>query len=116
MGPSGAPGRLSVLSSLVIALVLQPATTWAQTAPSVAPVPPEMQAARQASPVVDAVRDPAAATRAVAGGGTNQLAWRACALPELPTRECAELGVPLNYREPQGAMISLTVGRVPATD
>jgi pimeloyl-ACP methyl ester carboxylesterase len=66
--------------------------------------------------VVDAVRDPAAGALTVAGGVADQLAWRACATTELPTRECAEFVVPLSYREPQGATISLAVARVPASD
>src|SRR5438105_782840 len=107
MGRRGAPGRLMALSSLVITLVIQPATTWSQTAPPFAPFPPETQAALQHIQVGDAVRAPAPGTRAVAGGVADQLAWRACATPELPTRECAELSVPLSYREPQGATISL---------
>ena len=62
------------------------------------------------------MRDPVRGTHAAAGGVADQLAWRACATTELPTRECAELVVPLSYREPQGATISLAVARVPATD
>jgi pimeloyl-ACP methyl ester carboxylesterase len=116
MGRCRAPGRLVVLSSLVIALVLQPATIWSQTPPPFAPFPPETPAALPHSQVVDAVRDAAAGTFTVAGGVADQLAWRACATTELPTRECAEFVVPLSYREPQGATISLAVARVPATD
>jgi len=41
MGLRGAPGRLVVMSSLAIALVIQPATIWSQTPSPVAPVPPE---------------------------------------------------------------------------
>jgi pimeloyl-ACP methyl ester carboxylesterase len=66
--------------------------------------------------VVEAVRDPAAATPAAAGGVPGQITWRACPTDELPARECGELAVPLSYREPQGATIALAVGRVPATD
>jgi pimeloyl-ACP methyl ester carboxylesterase len=116
MGRHGIPGRLVVLSSLAIALVIQPATTWSQSPPPAAPFPPETPAAPQLLQVVDAVRDSAAGTLTVAGGVADQLAWRPCALAELPTRECAELVVPLSYREPQGATISLAVARVPATD
>src|SRR5437764_15340224 len=106
MGRSSALGRLIVLSSLVIALVLQPATTWSQTPPPFAPVPPETPAAAPHRRAVDAVREAAAGTLTVAGGVADQLAWRPCATTALPTRECAEFVVPLNYREPQGATIS----------
>src|SRR5215207_9202120 len=116
MGRCRAPGRLVVLSSLVIALVIQPATIWSQTPPPSAPFPPETPAALPHSQVVDAVRDRASGTLTVAGGVADQLAWRPCPIPELPTRECGELVVPLNYREPQGATIALAVARVPATD
>src|SRR5205085_4277201 len=98
MGRSGAPGRLLVLSSLVIALVIQPATTWAQTPPPFAPFPPETPAAAQPLQAVDTVREAAAGTLTVAGGVAGQLTWRLCPIPELPTRECAEFVVPLNYR------------------
>src|SRR6187551_1243189 len=46
----------------------------------------------------------------------TEIVWRACATTELPTRECGELTVPLDYDEPDGATISLAVARVPATD
>src|SRR3954470_13307721 len=49
MGRCRAPGRLVVLSSLVIALVLQPATAWSQTPPPFAPFPPETPAAASAA-------------------------------------------------------------------
>jgi len=103
-----------VLSSLVIALVLQPATIWSQSPPPFAPVPPETPAAHLQA--VDAVRGAAAGTLTVDGGVANQLNWRPCATTELPTRECAELVVPLSYREPRGATISVAVARMPATD
>jgi len=45
----------------------------------------------------------------------TEIAWRACATPELPTQECGDLAVPLDYDEPDGATISLAVARVPAT-
>ena len=44
------------------------------------------------------------------------ISWRACASEALPTQECGELEVPLDYDEPDGAMISIAVARVPATD
>ena len=46
----------------------------------------------------------------------TEIVWRACATTELPTRECSELVVPLDYDEPDGATISLAIARVPATD
>src|SRR5436309_13027808 len=112
MGRCRAPGRLMVLSSLVIALVIQPATIWSQTPPPFAPFPPETLAALPHSQVVDAVRDPAAGTLTVAGGVADQLAWRACATPELPTREGAGFVAPLTYRRPPRATPPLAVARV----
>jgi pimeloyl-ACP methyl ester carboxylesterase len=47
---------------------------------------------------------------------SSTIAWRACATPQLSTRECAEFVVPLDYDELQGQTISLAVSRVPATD
>ncbi len=48
MGRYGAPGRLLVMGSLVIALVIQPATTWSQSQPPFpSSFPPETQAALQ---------------------------------------------------------------------
>src|SRR5687767_9030079 len=48
MGRYSAPGRLLVVWSLVIALVIEPATTWAQAQPPFPPpFPPETQAALQ---------------------------------------------------------------------
>jgi hypothetical protein len=38
---------------------------------------------------------------AATSGVSDQLAWRPCPIPELPTRECGELVVPLSYREPR---------------
>src|SRR2546423_15197205 len=106
MGRSGALGRLIVLSSLVIALVIQPATTWSQTPPPFAPFPPETPAAAPHPRAVDAVRDAAVGTLTVAGGVARPLTWRPCATTALPPRGFAEFGAPLNYREPQGAPIS----------
>ena len=51
-----------------------------------------------------------------ATAATSAIAWRPCATPELPTRECATLAVPLDYDEPGGPAIDLAVVRVPATD
>jgi hypothetical protein len=66
--------------------------------------------------VVAGVRDPASWPRAATGEGSDRIAWQPCATAELPTRECGELVVPLSYREPQGATISLAVARVPAAE
>jgi pimeloyl-ACP methyl ester carboxylesterase len=44
------------------------------------------------------------------------ITWQPCTTAELPTRECGELTVPLDYDEPDGATISVAVARVPATD
>lgn len=45
-----------------------------------------------------------------------EIAWRPCPLPELPTRECGGLIVPLDYDEPDGPTISLAVARVSTTE
>ncbi len=45
-----------------------------------------------------------------------EIAWQPCPLPELPTRECGGLIVPLDYDEPDGPTITLAVARVPATE
>jgi pimeloyl-ACP methyl ester carboxylesterase len=44
------------------------------------------------------------------------IAWERCATTELPTQECAEFEVPLDYDEPDGATISLALARVSATN
>ncbi|MDQ3653858.1 MAG: alpha/beta fold hydrolase, partial [Chloroflexota bacterium] len=44
------------------------------------------------------------------------ITWRACGTDGLPTQECGELDVPLDYDELNGPTISLAVSRVPATD
>ena len=55
---------------------------------------------------------------ALASGGRRRIRDRlaACATARLPTQECAEFEVPLDYDEPDGATISLALARVPATD
>lgn len=47
---------------------------------------------------------------------SSTIAWRSCATAELPTRECGEFEVPLDYDEPNGTSISLALSRVPAMD
>ncbi|WP_369357522.1 alpha/beta hydrolase [Streptomyces sp. cg2] len=48
-----------------------------------------------------------------AAAGTPRLAWRSCERPGGPVRqECAELPVPLDYRDPAGPWITLAVSRV----
>jgi pimeloyl-ACP methyl ester carboxylesterase len=44
------------------------------------------------------------------------IAWEACPTAELPTRECGELTVPLDYDEPDGTTITVAVARVPAAN
>lgn len=46
----------------------------------------------------------------------SMLDWQPCATAALPTRQCADFVVPLDYDEPDGPTISLAVSRVPATD
>jgi pimeloyl-ACP methyl ester carboxylesterase len=48
--------------------------------------------------------------------GPPAIAWEPCAIPDLPTQECAAFDVPLDYDEPAGVTITLAVARVPATD
>jgi hypothetical protein len=47
---------------------------------------------------------------------SSKITWQACATPELPTRECGALIVPLDYDEPNGLTVSIAVAQVPATD
>ena len=52
----------------------------------------------------------------VAVVAASDIAWQPCVTDPLPTQECAELAVPLDYDEPDGASITLAVAQVPATD
>ena len=52
----------------------------------------------------------------VAAVAESEIAWQPCATDPLPTQECVEFAVPLDYDEPDGAMITLAVARVSATD
>src|SRR5215216_5030544 len=65
-------------------------------------------------------RDPGARHRRDGGAGRDRtddgIAWRACPIEALPTRECGELTVPLDYDEPDGPAITVAVARAPATD
>lgn len=60
--------------------------------------------------IVPAAAAPGAAATDVA------FAWTPCPIETLPSRECAELIVPLDYSAPAGETISIAVARVPATD
>ncbi|MFD9355061.1 alpha/beta hydrolase [Streptomyces sp. NPDC060031] len=45
--------------------------------------------------------------------GTPRLAWHPCARPDGPAaQECAELPVPLDYRDPAGRQITVAVSRI----
>ena|SRR5215213_9116559 len=44
-----------------------------------------------------------ASTNASASAAEPGITWEACPLPELPTRECATLEVPLDYDESDSA-------------
>ena len=66
--------------------------------------------------VPTAVAAPAVAQATPASAAQSAIAWEPCPLPELPTRECAALVVPLDYDEPDGATIDVAVARAPATD
>ncbi|MEV6954394.1 alpha/beta hydrolase [Streptomyces sp. NPDC051183] len=47
------------------------------------------------------------------GSDTPRLAWHPCARPDGPAaQECAELPVPLDYRDPAGRQITLAVSRI----
>lgn len=54
---------------------------------------------------------PGAAARAPGTSGPA-LAWGPCAGPGLPGQECAELPVPVDYRDPDGPQLPLAVSRV----
>lgn len=56
-----------------------------------------------------------ASSRAQSGSDPG-IAWVPCATDALPTRECGELAVPLDYDELAGPTVSLVVARVPATN
>jgi pimeloyl-ACP methyl ester carboxylesterase len=60
--------------------------------------------------IVSTAKAPGAAAQGVV------FAWTPCPIDKLPSRECAELIVPLDYNAPDGATISIAVARVPATD
>jgi pimeloyl-ACP methyl ester carboxylesterase len=66
--------------------------------------------------VPTAVVATAAPHSAVAVAAESAIAREPCATTELPTQECAELAVPLDYDEPDGATITLAVARVGATN
>src|SRR4051812_29416925 len=58
--------------------------------------------------------------RAAPGGGVEaapapqDLRWSAC--PDVPDAECTSIQVPLNHARPDGAKLTLRVGRLPALD
>ncbi|MDQ4033033.1 MAG: alpha/beta hydrolase, partial [Actinomycetota bacterium] len=52
----------------------------------------------------------------VAAVAASEIAWQPCATSQLPTQECAEFAVPLDYDEPDAATITLAVVRVAATN
>ena len=52
----------------------------------------------------------------VAAVAASEIAWKPCATSQLPTQECAEFAVPLDYDEPDAATITLSLARVSATD
>jgi pimeloyl-ACP methyl ester carboxylesterase len=51
----------------------------------------------------------------VAAGGPNTIPWSNC-YPQFGPFECGRLQVPLDYADPNGTTISLSVIRLPATD
>ena len=51
-----------------------------------------------------------------AGVATPRLDWQPCADPHQAGLDCAYALVPLDYRQPQGRMITLSVIRLPAAD
>jgi pimeloyl-ACP methyl ester carboxylesterase len=66
--------------------------------------------------IVVAAGVPAAAQPPVAG--RPALAWGGCPadLPVHPDQRCAAVRVPVDYRQPHGRHITVTVSRIPATD
>jgi pimeloyl-ACP methyl ester carboxylesterase len=63
--------------------------------------------------VIAAIATPHAA---VAAAAQSEITWQLCATAELPTQECADFGVPLDYDQPEEVTISLAVARVAAAD
>ncbi|MFE6056828.1 alpha/beta hydrolase [Kitasatospora sp. NPDC056446] len=45
-------------------------------------------------------------------GGPGRLAWSACQGQADPRQQCADLSVPLDYRDPHGARITVAVSRI----
>ncbi|WP_330177310.1 alpha/beta hydrolase [Streptomyces sp. NBC_01498] len=63
------------------------------------------------------VAGPAGGAGAVEGGGGGAPAWTPCARAGGPAeQECAELEVPVDYREPGGRQLTIAVSRVRAED
>jgi pimeloyl-ACP methyl ester carboxylesterase len=69
------------------------------------------EAARTASAPLNPATEAAAQVAAVA---TPKLSWKSCR--GKPRYDCARVQVPLDYDEPQGATVSLSLARLPATD
>lgn len=90
----------SLLPLLVPALVAATVATSLPAGPATAP---------RATAFVPA----ASATAVPAAPAVPALAWRPCAGPTGPAgQECAELPVPLDYRDPRGPRLTLAVSRV----
>jgi pimeloyl-ACP methyl ester carboxylesterase len=51
-----------------------------------------------------------------AAAGRSAIDWASCPLPDLPTRECGTMTLPLDYDRPLGLTVTIAVARVPATD
>jgi Peptidase family M23 len=63
-----------------------------------------------------AVANTPAPHSALAVSVDSEIVWEPCAIPELPTRDCAEFEVPLDYDASDGESISLALAREHATD
>ncbi len=59
---------------------------------------------------------PAAAGEGAAPAAPSAIDWTACAVPQLPTRQCGHLAVPLDYDRPDGPAITIALARVAASD
>ncbi|MFC4514000.1 alpha/beta hydrolase [Streptomyces ehimensis] len=75
-----------------------------------APAPVLALAACAAGVVATLAATPAAQAAPAAAAKPPALAWAPCA--DAPTRECADLSVPLDYRDPKGRSVSLAVSRL----
>ena len=63
----------------------------------------------------DVAAPPQTASTTATAAPTDSIAWTSCATKDSPTLECAELAVPLDWKEPTGERIKLALIRHPAS-